>query len=102
MPDISLLQNFLKDLDNRDTFIGDEAQMKRSILSIKYPIEHGIISDWDDMETIWCYALHEKLKVNTEETAVLMTEAVFNPKANKEKMAQVSKTERQTDFQTGN
>ncbi|XP_072043843.1 actin, cytoplasmic 3-like isoform X1 [Amphiura filiformis] len=82
-------QNFLKELGNKDTFIGDEAQTKRSMLSLKYPIEHGIVTDWDAMEKIWHYALHDKLKVNTEETPVLMTEAPFNPKANKEKMAQI-------------
>ena len=31
------------------TYVGDEAQAKRSILKLTYPIQHGIVTDWDDM-----------------------------------------------------
>ena len=26
---------------------------KRGVLTLKYPIEHGIVTNWDDMEKIW-------------------------------------------------
>ena len=32
----------------------DEAQSKRGILTLKYPIEHGIVTNWDDM---WVHRL---------------------------------------------
>ena len=38
-------------------YVGSDVLPKRGILKMNYPIEHGIIDNWDDMELIWnhCY-----------------------------------------------
>jgi actin-related protein len=50
-----------------DTFIGRRAQEYRGLLKIKYPIEHGIVTDWDDMERIWNWVYTEELGTLSEE-----------------------------------
>lgn len=73
-----------------DDFIGPKAEEHRGLLSIRYPIEHGIIRDWNDMERIWAYIYSkDQLMVSSEEHPVLLTEAPYNPKRNREKMAEI-------------
>lgn len=50
-----------------DVFIGQRAQELRGLLKIRYPLEHGIVTDWDDMERIWQFVYTEELKTLSEE-----------------------------------
>ncbi|KAJ3184028.1 Actin-2 [Gaertneriomyces sp. JEL0708] len=72
-----------------DTFIGRKAQELRGLLRIKYPMEHGIVTDWADMEKIWSFVYEEELKILSEEHPVLLTEAPLNPRSNRDQAAQI-------------
>jgi centractin len=72
-----------------DILIGKRAQELRGLLKIRYPMEHGIVTDWEDMERIWQYVYAEELKTLPEEHPVLLTEAPLNPRQNREVAAQI-------------
>lgn len=59
-----------------DTFIGRRAQEFRGLLKIKYPIEHGIVTDWDDMERIWTWVYAEELGTLSEEVRHVVTSMI--------------------------
>lgn len=77
------------DKTGEDTFIGDIAQQNRGLLKLSYPIEHGIVNNWDDMEKLWYHTYTQDLKTNAEEHPLLITEAPLNPRINRDKMCQI-------------
>jgi actin beta/gamma 1 len=84
-------QSIMSDVDHyvREYYVGEEAMNLRGVLKLIYPIEHGIVNDWDAMEKVWHYTFHNDLRVNPSEHPVLLTEAPLNPASNREKMAEI-------------
>lgn len=57
-----------------DTFIGKKAEEHRGLLTLKYPMEHGIVTDWNEMERIWQHIFSkEQLQTFPEEHPILLT-----------------------------
>jgi len=74
---------------DEDIVIGEKAQKHRGVLKLNYPITHGIVTNWDDMQKIWEYTLEELNVQNSEQHPVLLTEAPNNPRSNRGKAAEI-------------
>lgn len=67
----------------------ETAEAHRGLLKLRYPMEHGIVTNWEDMETLWNHTYSE-LKVKApEQHPVLLTEPPLNPRKNREKAAEI-------------
>lgn len=73
----------------RQYYVGKEAQEKKGILTYKYPVEHGIVTSWDDMEKIWRHIYRQALRMKPRERPLMLTEAPLNPASNRERMTEI-------------
>ncbi|XP_022083118.1 actin-related protein 2-B isoform X1 [Acanthaster planci] len=74
----------------QDLMVGEEASQLRSMLEVTYPMENGIVRNWDEMKHIWDYTFSEgRMNVNPRDSKILLTEPPMNPNKNREKMVEV-------------
>lgn len=76
------------DVEIKDLMVGENASKLRSMLEVNYPMDNGIVRNWEDMKHVWDYTFNEKLKIDPTECKVLLTEPPQNPKRNRERMVQ--------------
>lgn len=70
--------------------VGDEASQLRALLEVAYPMENGIVRNWEDMCNVWDYTFGpKKMNIDPTNTKILLTEPPMNPLKNREKMIEV-------------
>lgn len=75
--------------NNSEAYVGSVAQQNRGLLKLTHPLEHGVVTNWDDMERLWYHTYTKELKTLPEEHPLLITEAPLNPRQNRDHMCQV-------------
>jgi len=82
--------NRIDDIEVKDLMVGDEASKLRSMLEVNYPMENGMVRNWEDMLHVWDYTFGaEKLNIEPDKCKILLTEPPLNPLRNREKMIEV-------------
>lgn len=79
-------EDFSEGVELKDPMVGDECAANRHLLETSYPVEEGIVKDWDGMKAIWDYTFEERLKVDPSEHKILLTEPPLNPTKNRAQM----------------
>lgn len=80
----------------KDYFVGSQAQLYRGLSVLEWPMEHGIIQDWDTMEQLWMHTFETELRVavgaqeeyEEDVKGVFITEPALNPHKQREKLAE--------------
>ena len=78
-----------KGLEDMDFWIGDEAVARSNDYTVNYPIRHGIVENWDNMERYWHRCIFKYLRCDPEEHNFLLTEPPMNTPENRELTAEI-------------
>ena len=76
-------------IDDLNFWIGDEAVALTQTHTIRYPIRHGLIDNWDDMERYWQHCIFKYLRCEPEDHCFLLTEPPLNAPENREFTAEI-------------
>lgn len=79
----------LMEQELQDTLVGEACLKWRHQLDISYPVNNGIVQNWDDMGHVWDHVFFSELKVDPTECKILLTDPPLNPSKNREKMVEI-------------
>lgn len=65
--------------------VGEEALVKRGMLSVQTPIKDGLVQNWDEIEKLWSHIIFSELRVTPESHCFLTTQTVNSPASQQEK-----------------
>ena len=69
--------------------IGEEASQLRHMLELNYPMENGMVRNWEDMEHVWNYTFGpSKLNLDPTNSKIILTEPPQNPLQNRQRLVQ--------------
>lgn len=79
-----------KDLPDLDFYIGHDAiANSQGTYQINYPMKHGQVDNWDNMERYWEQCLFKYLRCEPEDHYALLTEPPLNAPENREYTAEI-------------
>ena len=64
-------------LDGSEVFVGDSVQEHRGVLKISYPMEHGVVRDWEDMVSIWSHVYSREVRHRAKRVPACTRENFF-------------------------
>jgi len=78
-------EKVVQNIEIKDIMVGQEVQDLRNMLNVSYPMEHGVIKNWEEMYHVWDHTF-KVLKADPKDCKILLTEAPGNQRSNREKM----------------
>ena len=83
-------KSVMVDVSARSVYVGNDAMKMRGVLKVNYPIQRGMIMDWDDYYEILNYIFYTLLRIeNLSSYPVIYVEHPFVPRETKEYIARV-------------
>ncbi|KAI8431257.1 hypothetical protein MSG28_001286 [Choristoneura fumiferana] len=72
-----------------EVYCGREAILKRGVSQLTWPVQEGLIEDWEEMEKLWHHTFYKELMVAPEESRVMHAVHPLVPERHKEQMAEI-------------
>ncbi|XP_005382818.1 PREDICTED: actin-like protein 7B [Chinchilla lanigera] len=73
----------------KETYVGHELLNIEAPLKLVNPLKHGVVVDWDCVQSIWEYIFHTAMKICPEEHPVLVSDSPLSSSSSREKYAEL-------------